>query len=299
MAFFNRKKKSAQESNVEAKDLLGTETEATSSEELVQPELSIHPDWNVPNEQMYVYRFLNNQCEPLKANQISLSGIDWEFNQRGQLEVTGFIRNSINKPIVFPNLTILMLSEEDELLARQEFDMRPLGEMPALTSRPWKFAFNPANLAKMELPKENWRLAFELKRKHELELDESWEKAMPEENLEKLREAFSKMSPPKQGEINFMGLQAQFTPESDLAVSVLIRNGTQKNVKLEKLPLVVEDATSEVIAEGGFRLDNLTVSANTSKPWTFIFPQAIIQKPEADLTSWKCYPKQAKQSSEQ
>ncbi|QPC47533.1 accessory Sec system S-layer assembly protein [Mangrovibacillus cuniculi] len=298
MAFFTRKKKQAQDTTVEANELLSHEIDRSDSEDTVKPELSIHPEWKIPTEQMYVYRFLNNQCPPLKANQLSLSGIEWNWNERGQLVVTGFIRNTINKPIAFPNLVILLLSENDELLARQEFDMRPLGEVPAVSSRPWNFAFNRENVNTMELPKENWKLAFELKRKHQLELDESWEKALPEENLAQLRDAFEKMDPPKPGEINFMGLQAQFTQDEDLAISVLIRNGTQKNIKLEKLPLVVEDSAGDVVAEGGFKLENLEISANTSKPWTFVFPQAIIQKPDADLTRWKCYPKQAKESQD-
>ncbi len=49
-------------------------------------------------------------------------------------------------------------------------------------------------------------------------------------------------------------------------------------MKLEQIPLIVEDASDEVIAKGGFKLDNLEVKANTSKPWTFIFPKELAVK---------------------
>ena len=63
-----------------------------------------------------------------------------------------------------------------------------------------------------------------------------------------------------------------------LHTTLLIRNGSEKNMKLEQLPLIVEDASGEVIAKGGFQFDNLEVKANTSKPWTFIFPKELLLK---------------------
>ena len=59
---------------------------------------------------------------------------------------------------------------------------------------------------------------------------------------------------------------------------------------LNNLPLIVEDASGEVIAKGGFKLDQLEVKANTSKPWTFIFPKELLLKENIDLSKWKVYP---------
>ena len=44
------------------------------------------------------------------------------------------------------------------------------------------------------------------------------------------------------------------------------------------------------IAKGGFNLDQLEVKANTSKPWTFIFPKELLLKENMDLSKWKAYP---------
>ena len=74
-----------------------------------------------------------------------------------------------------------------------------------------------------------------------------------------------------------------------LHTTLLIRNGSEKNIKFEQLPLIVEDASGEVIAKGTFQFEKLEVKANTSKPWTFIFPKELILNEDIDLSKWKVY----------
>jgi SLAP domain-containing protein len=92
--------------------------------------------------------------------------------------------------------------------------------------------------------------------------------------------------------VNFMGLQAKKSEDGNLHVTMLIRNGSDKNIQLQQLPLEVVDATGDVIAKGGFALNDFEVKANTSKPWTFIFPSSLVLKEEIDLSVWKAYPPQ-------
>ena len=63
-----------------------------------------------------------------------------------------------------------------------------------------------------------------------------------------------------------------------------------KNIQIQQLPLTVEDATGEIIAQGGFKLEDFEVKANTSKPWTFIFPKSLVTKEQPDLSTWKVQP---------
>ena len=147
-----------------------------------------------------------------------------------------------------------------------------------------------------EIPQTDWKLAFELKRPkepHALDLEESWEKSLAEPDKEKLEQLVKSITPPKAGEVNFMGIQARLDDAGALHTTLLIRNGSEKNVKFEQLPLIVEDASGEVIAKGGFRFEQLEVKANTSKPWTFIFPKELLLKEDIDLSKWKAYPPQA------
>jgi accessory Sec system S-layer assembly protein len=282
--FFKKKKKSGGDTAVSAQDVIQETDDA--GDENVYTELSLHPSWNLPLEQQYVLRFLNNELPPLKPNQISLSGISLRREADGVV-VSAFVRHSLSKSIKIGKTTLLLLSTDDVIIARKEFDLEEMGELPAKSSRPWHFLFENATLKIDDIPSEGWKLAFELKPKHRLELEESWEKALPEEEKEKLRKFVDQLEPPKPGEVNFFGLQAKLMEEHGLHITVLIRNGNNRNIYLEQLPLQVEDATGEVIARGGFVLDRLEVKANTTKPWTFIFPKELIQKSEPDLSKWK------------
>ncbi|GMO00059.1 accessory Sec system S-layer assembly protein [Parageobacillus thermoglucosidasius] len=287
--FFKKQKqqKDEHDSVVEANELLEN-SEANSDEEEVKTELSFHPSWNVSIEERYYYQFLHNQQRPLKKNQISLSGIDLKQVPRGYV-VTAFVRNSLSRPVAFTPTPLLLLGPNNEVLARKVFDLSELGEVPPRSSRPWKFLFEQETLRTSELPLVDWKLAFELPKQkhHSLDLAESWEKSLAAEDKQKLQALVQSLQPPKPGEVNFMGLQAQQTEQGDLHVTLLIRNGSDKNIHIEQLALQVHDASGDIVASGAFSLDHFEVKANTSKPWTFIFPKSLVTKENPDLRSWK------------
>lgn len=292
---FKRKAgKQGADSIIDSKDIIGGEEEASTDRE-VKTALSFPPNVKVTDEERYYFQFLNNELPPLKENQISLSGVELKVDA-GNIYVTALVRNSLPKGIRFEKETnLILLGANGEALAKQAFDLTALGELPAESSRPWVFIFEAANVLVEEIPHTDWKLAFELKKAqqpHALDLEESWEKSLAEKEKEKLENLIKEMTPPKQGEVNFMGIQARQTDEGSLHVTLLIRNGSDRNIQLQQLPLTVEDASNEVIAKGGFKLDNLEVKANTSKPWTFIFPKELILKEEIDLSKWKAYPPQ-------
>jgi accessory Sec system S-layer assembly protein len=293
--FLGRNKKSGKDSTISSDKLLKTEEETPvlPSEEEIETTLSLMPGWLDAPEKEYVLRFLNNQCQPLKPNQISLSGIEWNEDADGSLIATAFVRSSLSKAITFDDVPILLIDADGELLARGVFDLSLLGELPPKSSRPWHFEFVIEERLTNKLPSEGWKLAFELKQQHSLDLANSWEQSLAEEDKEKLRELLKRVQPPKPGEVNFMGLQAAVKEEGNLHITLLVRNGSDRAIKIESLPLLVEDASGEVVAKGGFQLEDFEVKAHTSKPWTFIFPASILMKEQLDLSSWKAYPPQA------
>ncbi|PWW29424.1 accessory Sec system S-layer assembly protein [Cytobacillus oceanisediminis] len=276
-------KKSGNDNTIEAKEIL--DVKESSEEKEVETALFIHPNWNLPAEQQYVFRFLHNELNPLQPNQISIAGVDLANTPNG-IEVTAFVRNSLQKKVSFGETTLLLLDEEQNLIARQSFNLSELGEVPAESSMPWVFRF-PANTMKQEIFKEsNWTLAFELAKPHSLDLHESWEKALSAEEKEGLKKLVASAGKPKDGEVNFMGIKISHNPGENLSVTLMIRNGTKQDMHLQQIPIAVKDASEEIIAEGAFNLEDFVVKANTSKPWTFIFPSSFVKKEEIDLSSW-------------
>lgn len=270
--------------------------------ETVETTLSIHPDWDLSKQEYYVYQFHHNQLDLLKENQISITGIKLEeFDDL--IYVTAFIRNTLPKGIKFELLDLLILNKDKKAVARETFDMEKFGELPANSCRPWSFVFEKSSWNNEEgTSLEDWQIAFELKKKpnavHQLDLEQSWEENLSKERKEHFKQLVAKMPPLNQNEVNIMGLEAKFNDEQNLVVTLLIRNGSLKNIHLEQLPLVVEDANKQIVAKGVFTLNKLEVKANTSKPWTFIFPRDLILNHQPDLSKWKVYPLTGEQKAE-
>lgn len=291
--FFNRNKNEQPklegvESTVSSEDLL--RESSNEDDDNITTELSIHPDWSLPREDEYAFRFLNNECPPLKPNQLSLSGINL-YKEGNDYRVNAFIRHSLSKNIRLSETTLILLGENNELLGRKLFNLEELGELPPKSSRPWNFVFTSNDLFKQDLPQQGWKLAFEIKQKHSLDLDENWEKSLSQEAKQSLVNLVEQLTPPEKGEVNFMGLQATYADNGDFHVTLLIRNGSDKNITLQQLPLEVTDANSTLIAKGSFNLNDLEVRSNTSKPWTFIFPSSLVctSKENSDLSQWVAY----------
>ncbi|WP_163969604.1 accessory Sec system S-layer assembly protein [Oceanobacillus halotolerans] len=288
---FSKKKKKEENEAVDAAAYLDQEDTTTTDE--METTLSIPDNWNVSNEERYVYAFHNNEAPNLKVNQISIYGMEILKQNDNQIVVTGLIRNTVPKTVKFAKTNILLLGSDQKVIAKKEFDLARLGNIPANGARPWKFVFGKEDIKqKPDAPLRDWTLAFELKKKHQLDLEESWEKSIADETKTKLEQIVSNAPSLKPGEVNFMGLDAKQKDSGDLVVTILIRNGSEKNISLQQVPLGVKDASGDEVAKGGFKLEDFSVKANTSKPWTFIFPTSMITKEDIDLSRWQVYPLQ-------
>ncbi|MFA9559347.1 accessory Sec system S-layer assembly protein [Evansella sp. AB-rgal1] len=292
--FFGKKKQEelkleGKESVVSSEEVL--EQSTTSEEEEVTTQISFHPEWNLAQEDIYAFQFLNMELPPLKPNQISISGISMVQTEEGYA-FTAFLRHSLNKAIKLETTKIALLDGNDQLIGRKAFDLTNVGELPAASSRPWTFVFTEKDLLKNDIPVQGWKLAFvleETKEKHSLDLDSTWKKSLDSAAKKQLKDLVDRIDPPKKGEVNFLGVQAKFTADDSLHVTLLIRNGGNKSINLEQIPLQVEDANGDIVAKGGFKVGKLEVKANTSKPWNFIFPPAMVVKRDADFSRWKAY----------
>jgi accessory Sec system S-layer assembly protein len=253
--------------------------------------LKFHPDWTMSEQEKYVYKFKHAQLKPLQKNQISISGTKLYDYNKGFVAVA-FIRNTLSKPIKFEEVDLILLNENGQAFAKKRFDLSPLGELPANGCMPWRFLFAEEDRLLDQDYSDHWTIAFELKKKghskqHSLDLEESWETIITNEQREKLKQVVSQLPTLKEGELNMFGISSEFDTEHNLSVTLLIRNGSQKTVNIQHLPLQLTDAAGEVVCKGGFKLSNFKVNPNTSKPWSFVFPSDLIQKKNPDFRSWK------------
>ncbi|SES88472.1 accessory Sec system S-layer assembly protein [Oceanobacillus limi] len=287
---FSRSKKKKTEDNVtDAAEYLASEVNGSSTENK-ETTLSIPDEWKLTDEERYVYAFHNSESPKLRENQISIYGMELS-KRKDSITVTGLIRSTVSKSIQFGKTAILLLNADKEPIARKEFDLSKLGTIPPNSARPWSFVFGRSELS-MNIDElvDDWSLAFELKREHQLDLEESWEKSIAQETKESLEKLVKNAPSLKSGEVNFMGIEAKKKDSGELVVTLLIRNGSNKNIHLEQIPLGIKDASDQEVARGSFKMENFTVKANTSKPWSFVFPASMILVDEVDLTKWRAYP---------
>jgi accessory Sec system S-layer assembly protein len=294
LPFFKRKNKgqvtkTGLDSSVSSEDLLDI-TEDSYNEE-VETSLSFHPNWNLSKEQEYVFRFLNNDLTPLKPNQISLAGVELE-REGNTLQVTAFVRNSLSKSIKLGEVELLLLDNEKNVIAQKQFDLSVLDVIPTRSSRPWMFTFEKETIVSDLNLDEGWSLAFNVSslQPHLLDLEESWKKNATEDVKTNLINIVKSLPKPKPKEFNIMGLSAKYLENGNLNITVLLRNGNHKGINIQQLPLEVVDANNELVAHGAFKLEDFVVKANTSKPWSFIFPKELIQKENPDLSKWTVRP---------
>ena len=285
---FKKTEKTGSDSTIDSEEILEGSAQSKATDE-VETTLSLHPQWELSQEQEYVFRFLSNELEPLKPNQISLSGIDIDVEPaNGNWLVKSFFRSSLEQSISVGSVELMLLDAEGKTLASQEFDLKELGDIPGRSARPWVFVFTKDNIFAEEPPAENWKLAFNVQSMvpHKLELEQAWEDGLTAEQKEALEKVVDNMPKLKPREVNFAGFQVKKQEDGGIAASIFIRNGHSKQINIEKLPLELVDATGEIVARGSFDLAPLSVKANTSKPWTFIYPKEMVQKEDPDFSRW-------------
>lgn len=287
-SMFKKTEKTGADSTVDSGEILENTVQSDETDD-VETQLSFHPEWVLSQEQEYVFRFLSNELEPLKPNQISLAGVDIDVEKaNGSWLVKAFFRSSLDQAISMGPVELLLLDDKGEVIASQEFDLSELGEIPARSARPWVFVFTKQNTFLEEPPKENWKLAFNVQSMvpHKLELEQAWEDGLSAEQKQALEKVVERMPKLKPREVNFAGFQVKKQDDGSIAVSLFIRNGHSKQISIEKLPLELLDANGDLVARGSFNLAPLEVKANTSKPWTFIYPKEMVQKEDPDFTKW-------------
>ena len=287
-SFFKKTDKVGKDSAISSNEIVNHTTQSSKNEVITK--LSYHPDWNVPNEQQYIFKFLANELQPLKPNQLSLSAINIEEEPlSGNWNVKAFFRSSLNQTIELGQIELIILNAKAERIAAQVFDFKELGKIPPESARPWVFTFTKESIDVSEIPGEGWQLAFNLisLRGHQLDLDESWKKGLPKEQQEALANIVKDLPKLGKTEVNFTGLQVKLQENGNMAASIFIRNGNDKAINLEQLPLEIIDARGKQVAKGSFKMEPvLTVKPNSTKPWTFIFPADLVNAENADLSRW-------------
>lgn len=290
--FFNKKKQPETDYKEESFEFGNDTVKSPEQHAVPSMVLSIPSDWNISKEKEYVLKFLSNDLPNLQPNQISLAGTSLRKSQDGNSwDVEAFIRSSLPKPITLNTVELMLLNNEDNIIAVQEFNFSEIGKISSNTNVPWVFKFHTESVTVSDIPAEGWKLAFNIQSimPHSIDFAGSWDENLTQLEKQHLSELVDSLPLPKKNEINITGFHSKFTEDGSLAISVLIRNGSKKNIQMDNIPLEVKDAKNCVVARGAFKIKDFIIKSNTSKPWTFIFSQETLLEKQPDMSRWSAY----------
>ncbi|QOS91597.1 SLAP domain-containing protein [Peribacillus sp. JNUCC41] len=134
--------------------------ELLNQDDTIHTALVFNKGWEISKQEEYVYKFHHKRLPTLKPNQISISGIKLT-RVEDDVIIVAFLRNSIEKAVRFDIVDLLLVDGDGKFLAKKTFDLTELGEIPALSSMPWRFLFEEEDMLAESIPDEGWKIAFE------------------------------------------------------------------------------------------------------------------------------------------
>lgn len=197
-----------------------------------------------------------NEKFPMEENQINIKATYIAPNDHS-IEVGFFLRNTLNNNISLENLNLCLKNNSGEIVLSQIFNMKSMGEIPANSGIPMTVSFNKglefdfneaenysihfANASEM-------RSFFSVNAEIEnlpnnLSYDAEREILDFSENLQTLRA----------NEISISVFKLTDSIQGGIDITLLLRNGYEKEIKLEELPLTILNFNNTIIGRQVFK----------------------------------------------
>lgn len=258
---------------------------------VVDTELSIHPEIedSLSDFQKDCLEDEISALPDIKEGQIDVS-TDYIFDMGGSYEANVFIRNGLKKPLSLEKIPFRIVDSEGKVLASKIFGLRDVGEIPPHSVRPWKIYFSKQEVALDGYDLRELKIVFNTKVKAETTVKVEYEN-LPEkvslQNKEKYTKFLEKLPLLRKGQFSMSAYDISKKKDGGISVTIVIRNGSHKAVKVEKLPITIVGAKGEVAASGMFYLKDISVNPYKARIYNFDFERNEINKADADLSKWQ------------
>jgi len=274
--------------NTEKKEI---NNEVNEDRKIVETQISIHPELEdrISKFQKECFEDEIGSLPPIKEGDVNIS-TDFIFDLGDKYEASIFIRNGLQKPINFEDVSFLVVNKNNEVLGSKIFNLREVGDVPALGARPWKIYFEKSEVNLEAQNIKELSIIFDTRIKAEETVKIEFEN-LPEGIQGEARRKFEKFLENlpllRRGQVSMSTYSVEKTKDGGIATTIVIRNGANKEIKIEKVPLTIIDANERAVAAGVFYLDNVTINASKAKVYNFSFSKEELTEEEIDLSSWK------------
>lgn len=216
---------------------------------------------------------------PVDEGDVNVAGI-YTFDMGDYIEAKVFIRNGMNNPINFETVPFIITNSKDEVLAYQIFNLKELGTIPPKSARPYKLNFDKKNLKVDKIPADDWKIGFDSRIKAVNYADIEFEglpESMSEENKYVLNSFLNNLPRVEKGQISFSKFNLALTPEGEFDITIVIRNGMNEDINIEKIPVKLKDENDNTVFAAEFSIQDLIVKSCKAK--------LINLKAQSNLTS--------------
>ncbi|KYH34723.1 hypothetical protein CLTEP_13200 [Clostridium tepidiprofundi DSM 19306] len=228
---------------------------------------------------------------PLKIGEVSINGV-YTYDMGDKLEVSVYVRNGFSKQISLDIMPLVITNKKGDVLAKQTIDMKELGIIPSMGGRPYKVYFDKKNVFVEKIQEDDWNIKFEKEIKAlktvNVELEEL-PKNLSFEMREYIMNHIKSLSLVKKGDVSLSTITFSKKRNGSISIVLMVRNGTDKKIKIEKLPISIKDNENNFVGGGLFEIDNIEVNPGKAKVYDFVLkPEKIVNK-DADLSKCKVY----------
>lgn len=234
---------------------------------------------------------MNEELEefiPIKENDINIS-TTYVYDDGEEIEAKVYFRNGFTNKVNFEYVPLVMVNSKEEVLAKKTFDLREMGDIPPRGARPWKVSFHKSEVDMNKFSPMDCKVIFDAKIKAvsyaniELEiLDE------PMQELKTVFEDFLKnLSGIEKGNVSLSTFNIALSNEGKIMVTLMVRNASDKTVKIEEIPITLRDENNNVAASGLFNLNDFEVPSMKAKICTLAFDTELNLTETISLDKWK------------
>lgn len=230
-----------------------------------------------------------NEKYPLEENSINIQ-LTYANETDDGLEVGFYIRSTMKNDINF-EIIPLELIKDGQVVGAQTFNLSALGNVPSYCGVPYSVEFLKENLKTEDFSevKIMFGQTKELKALNTLNLDIS---NIPKEldyKYKKQVEEYAKaLARIRKDSIDLHVYSVSFDEEKNLDVIMLIRNGYDKEVNIQKFPITISDKNEQVIYTGEyFSEEGMNIAGKTAKLVTITFEEIFLANNEGDLSEFK------------
>lgn len=226
-----------------------------------------------------------SELPPIEEGDINVSGV-YVFDLGDKLEVKIYLRNGFKKKVNFEYIPFAIVNSKDETLAYQVFNLSEIGSIPSMGARPWKLIFDKKNVYSDKISMDDCRVVFDAKVEAVNYANIEYEN-LPENLEHDHKEVFVKflkdLPKIKAGNFGISKFNVVLQKDGNLTIVLVIRNGVNRPVQLEELPITVKDGNGKVIASNMFITENLEVGPNKARICYFMFPTGLEVEEETEL----------------